>query len=107
MPRPAADPGRSIPRRLYDQLSATGVIYLGICAVLFAWAWAATVWDSTDESMAGVIPFLATAPVSFLFLMLPTNGVVFVTAIAVGAAVNASVIGWCARTLRHGGGPKS
>ncbi|MFE2295049.1 SCO4225 family membrane protein [Streptomyces sp. NPDC059452] len=59
--------------------------------------------------MAAVIPFLATAPVSFLFLVLPDNGVVFAIAIAiaiaVGAAVNATIIGWCTRTPRRGGRP--
>ncbi|MFD3412494.1 SCO4225 family membrane protein [Streptomyces cyaneofuscatus] len=105
MPGTAADPGRSIPRRLYDHLGAIGLVYLGICAALLVWAWAVTVTDNSDESMAGVIPFLATAPVSFVFLMLPANGVVFVIAIVVGAAVDATVIGWCARTLRRGGRP--
>ncbi|MFD8061271.1 SCO4225 family membrane protein [Streptomyces cyaneofuscatus] len=80
-------------------------------AALLVRAWAVTVADDSDdsddsdESMAGVIPFLATAPVSFVFLMLPANGVVFVIAIVVGAAVNATVIGWCARALRRGGRP--
>ncbi|MFH8686414.1 SCO4225 family membrane protein [Streptomyces anulatus] len=103
MPGTAADPGRSIPRRLYDHLGAIGLVYLGVCAALFVWAWAVTVADSTDESMAGVIPFLATAPVSFLFLALPESSAVFVIAIAVGAAANATIIGWCTRTLRRGG----
>ncbi|MFD7671758.1 SCO4225 family membrane protein [Streptomyces anulatus] len=102
MPGTAADPGRSIPRRLYDHLGAIGLAYLGVCAALSVWAWAVTVADSTDESMAGVIPFLATAPVSFLFLALPESRAVFPIAIAVGAAANATIIGWCTRTLRRG-----
>lgn len=53
--------------------------------------------------MAMVIPFLATAPVSFLFLARPSTTFVFLTAIGVGAAVNATIIGWCTRKLRHGG----
>ncbi|WP_371584434.1 hypothetical protein [Streptomyces sp. NBC_01314] len=30
--------------------------------------------------------------------MLPANSVVFFTAVAVGAAVNAAIIGWCTRS---------
>lgn len=41
-----------------------------------------------------------------MFLLLPDvlsdNMVMFVTAVAIGAEVNAAVIGWCARTLRRG-----
>ncbi|WP_411080125.1 SCO4225 family membrane protein [Streptomyces sp. cmx-18-6] len=106
MPGTAADSGRSISRRLHDWLGAAGLVYLGLCAALFVWAWAVTVWDSSDESMAGVIPFLATAPVSFVFLLLPIDSVVvFAVAIAVGAAVNAAIIGWCTRALRRGRRP--
>nr|WP_307792705.1 hypothetical protein [Streptomyces sp. HB132] len=65
-----------------------------------------TLGDSSDESMAGVIPLLATAPASLLFLMLPANSVVFFTAVVVGAAVNAGIIGWCTRALRRGGRPQ-
>ncbi|MGW2516151.1 SCO4225 family membrane protein [Streptomyces sp. NPDC001617] len=47
-----------------------------------------------------------TAPASLVFLLLPDvlsdNMVMFVTAVAIGAEVNAAVIGWCARTLRRG-----
>ncbi|MFJ8764891.1 SCO4225 family membrane protein [Streptomyces clavifer] len=105
MPAPGANPARSILRRLYNNLGPIGLGYLAVCTALFVWAWVVSIQDRPDASMAMVIPFLATAPVSFLFLMLQTNTLVFVTAIGVGAAVNATIIGRCTRKLRQGGGP--
>ncbi|WP_405501795.1 SCO4225 family membrane protein [Streptomyces anulatus] len=94
-----------MPRRLRDFVGVFGLVYLGVCAVLLVWATVVTVGDSSDESMAGVIPLLATAPTSFVFLALPANAVVFFTAVLAGAAINAGIIGWCARALRRGGRP--
>ncbi|MFJ8971400.1 MULTISPECIES: SCO4225 family membrane protein [Streptomyces] len=94
-----------MPRRLLDFVGVFGSVYLGVCAVLLVWATVVTVGDSSDESMAGVIPFLAAAPTSFVFLALPANGVVFFTAVLAGAAINAVIIGWCTRALRRGGRP--
>ncbi|WNI29677.1 response regulator transcription factor [Streptomyces sp. ITFR-6] len=42
--------------------SHVGLVYLGACAVLLVWALVVTAVDSSGESMAGVIPVLATAP---------------------------------------------
>ncbi|MER6790193.1 hypothetical protein ABT330_37285 [Streptomyces sp. NPDC000658] len=101
--------GRSVLRRLRDHIGAVGLAYLGVCAVLLVWALAVTIGDSSDESMAGVIPLLATAPASLVLLVLPDSTVMPVVmpviAIALGAAVNTAIIGWCTRTLRRGGRP--
>ncbi|ROQ67487.1 hypothetical protein EDD93_1924 [Streptomyces sp. 840.1] len=97
------DTGRSVPRRLRDRVGVVGLVYLGLCAVLLVWALVVTAMDSSDESMAGVIPVLASAPASLVFLVLPDNNAMFITAIALGAAANAAIIGWCTRALRRGG----
>ncbi|MEV0223110.1 hypothetical protein [Streptomyces sp. NPDC050704] len=102
------DSRRSVPRRLRAHVGLFGVaglVYLGVCAVLLVWALVVTAADSSDESMAGVIPLLATAPTSLVLLVLPDNDVMLIPAIALGATVNAAIIGWCARTLRRGGRP--
>ncbi|WP_327695897.1 SCO4225 family membrane protein [Streptomyces sp. NBC_00459] len=98
------DTGRSILRRLRDHIGVVGLGYLVVCAVLLAWALVVTIGDSSDESMAGVIPLLATAPASFVLLVLPDNIVMAVIAVTLGAAVNTAIIGWCTRALRRGGG---
>ena len=64
-----------------------------------------TARDSSDESVAGVLPLLATAPTSLVLLVLPDNNVMLIPAIALGAAVNAAIIGWCTRALHRGGRP--
>lgn len=56
------DSGRSVARRLRDHVGVVGLVYLGACAVLLVWALVVTAVDSSGESMAGVIPVLATAP---------------------------------------------
>jgi len=99
------DPGRPVFRRLRHALGDVfALVYLGVCAALLVWALVVTVADSSDESMAGVIPVLATAPGSLVLLVLPDGGAMLVVAVVVGALVNATVIGWCARALRRGGG---
>ncbi|MFI2033441.1 SCO4225 family membrane protein [Streptomyces bottropensis] len=97
------DSGRSVPRRLRDHIGVVGLGYLGVCVVLLVWAVVVTVGDSTDESMAGVIPLFATAPASLVLLVLPGNIVMAFIAVAFGAAVNTAIIGWCTRALRRGG----
>ena len=97
--------GRSVPRRLRDHLGVVGLGYLGVCAVLLVWALVVTIGDSSDESMAGVIPLLATAPASLVLLVLPDGIAMAVIAVALGAVVNAEIIGWCTRALRRGGSP--
>ncbi|WP_367318328.1 SCO4225 family membrane protein [Streptomyces sp. HUAS ZL42] len=97
---------RSFTRSLRRTHSEVAVlVYLAICAVLLVWALVVTVSDDSGESMAGVIPLLATAPASLVLLALPDDPVWFITAVAIGAEVNAAVIGWCARALRRGDGP--
>ncbi|MDX3862766.1 SCO4225 family membrane protein [Streptomyces europaeiscabiei] len=96
------DSGRSVTRRLRDHVGVVGLAYLGVCAVLLVWAVVVTAGESTDASMAGVIPLLATAPVSLVLLVLPDNIVMAIVAVALGAAVNAAIIGWCTRALRRG-----
>lgn len=97
------DTVRSVPRRLRDHVGVVGLAYLGVCAVLLVWAVVVTVGDSTDASMAGVIPLFATAPASLVLLVLPDNIVMAFLAVALGAAVNTAIIGWCTRALRRGG----
>jgi hypothetical protein len=77
------------------------LVYLALCAALLVWALVASV--GSDESMAAVIPLLATAPVSLVVLALPDGAAMLVLAVAVGALANATLIGWCARALRRGG----
>ncbi|MCX4760286.1 hypothetical protein OG562_04675 [Streptomyces sp. NBC_01275] len=98
--------GRSLPRRLRQALGeVAALVYLGVCAVLLGWAVVVTAVDSSGESMAGVIPLLATAPASLVLLFLPDHAAMFVVAVVFGALANAAVIGWCARALRRGDGP--
>ncbi|MEU8698648.1 hypothetical protein AB0C61_13400 [Streptomyces sp. NPDC048680] len=95
--------GRSVPRRLRDHVGIIGLVYLGVCAALLVWALVVTAVDSSGESMAGVIPVLATAPGSLVFLVLPDSAAMFIIAIVLGAGANAAIIGWCTRALRRGG----
>lgn len=97
--------GRSVPRRLREAVGVVGLVYLVVCAVLLGWALVVTAGDGSGESMAGVIPLLATAPASLVLLVLPGGAVLFVAAVVLGALVNALIIGWCARALRRGGRP--
>lgn len=95
--------GRSFPRRLRQVLGeVAALVYLAICAVLLVWAVVVTVGDGSGESMAGVIPLLATAPASLVLLVLPDGVAMLVVAVVLGALVNATVMGWCARALRRG-----
>lgn len=79
--------------------------YLLICAALLVWAVVVTVVDDSGESMAGVIPMLATAPTSLVFLALPDGAAMLVVSMVIGALVNAAIIGWCARALARGNRP--
>ncbi|MEV0776369.1 SCO4225 family membrane protein [Streptomyces sp. NPDC050433] len=92
----------SVSHRLRHALSDIFArVYLGICAVLLVGAYVVTATDSSDESMAGVIPALATAPASLVMLVLPDHRATIVVGVAFGALVNATVIGLCSRALRH------
>ncbi|MEU9184733.1 hypothetical protein AB0D14_09230 [Streptomyces sp. NPDC048484] len=96
--------GRAVLRLLRHALGDIFArIYLLACAVLLVWALVETTRESSDASMAGVIPLLATAPASFVPLMLLPTGIgMFVATVVIGALANALVIGWCARALRRG-----
>ncbi|MER5429821.1 hypothetical protein [Streptomyces sp. NPDC002588] len=89
------------PARLRHALTDVfALAYLAVCAALLIWALVVTATDDSGESMAGVIPLLATAPASLILLFLPDHVTMTVAAIAFGALCNAAVIGWCARMLR-------
>ncbi|MGW3103157.1 SCO4225 family membrane protein [Streptomyces sp. NPDC001100] len=79
--------------------------YLVLCAALLVWAIAVNIPDDSDGSMAAVIPLLATAPASLVLLALPGGAAVLIIAVVLGALVNASIIGWCARALTRGNRP--
>ncbi|MBK3580784.1 hypothetical protein JHN63_44835 [Streptomyces sp. MBT65] len=106
MPGTDAHAGRSTFHRLGLNLRNPFALgYLGICLAIVVWTVVVTVMDDSGESMAGVVPVLATAPASFVLLVLPDGKAMFVVAVVLGALVNASVIGWCARALTRGGRP--
>ncbi|MFF5182538.1 SCO4225 family membrane protein [Streptomyces sp. NPDC000345] len=93
--------GTALSHRLRHALTDVfALVYLALCAVLLTWALVVTAMDDSGESMAAVIPFLATAPASLVLLFLPDHLTMSLLAIAFGALVNATVIGWCARALR-------
>ncbi|MDT6986516.1 SCO4225 family membrane protein [Streptomyces lusitanus] len=94
-------PDRTLPARLRHLYGdAFALAYLGACAALTVWALAASTAENEDAFLAGVIPVLATAPVSVVALALPGGVPSFVLAVASGALVNAAIIGWCGRRLR-------
>ncbi|MFE7810442.1 SCO4225 family membrane protein [Streptomyces sp. NPDC057433] len=103
----SASPARSLSRRLRHLFGDVfALVYLGVCAALLVWALVVTAaGDGSDASFAGVIPLLATAPVSIVLLLLPGGPMTVIAAVVGGALANAAVIGWCARTLRRGGRP--
>jgi hypothetical protein len=94
----------TFPRRLGHVLgNVFALVYLAACAVLLVWALVVSAVDTSDESMAGVIPVFATAPTSLVpLLLLPEGAAWFIVSVVLGALVNAAVIGWCARALRRG-----
>ncbi|MFI6408732.1 SCO4225 family membrane protein [Streptomyces sp. NPDC050548] len=79
--------------------------YLALCAVLLLWAIAVNIPDDSDGAMAVVVPLMATAPASLVLLALPGGAAVLIVAVVLGALVNASIIGWCARALTRGNRP--
>ncbi|MFC9648816.1 MULTISPECIES: SCO4225 family membrane protein [unclassified Streptomyces] len=79
-------------------------VYLGVIAALAIWAVVVSVGDNPDASFAGVVPLIATAPVSLLVIVLPDHTSMIFFAIGLGALVNAVLIGWCARALGQGRG---
>ncbi|WP_405991752.1 SCO4225 family membrane protein [Streptomyces sp. NBC_00986] len=103
MPSTDADAARSPLHRVTQNLrNPFALAYLGICVAIVVWTVVVTVMDDSGESMAGVVPILATAPASLVVLVLPGGKAMFFVAVVIGALVNASVIGWCARALKRG-----
>ena len=79
--------------------------FLVLCVGLSVWAIAQSSADGSGGSMAMVVPVLATAPVSFVWLALPDGAAMAVVAVLLGALANAAVIVWCGRALRRGRHP--
>ena len=105
MPHTGTSSGKSLPRRLRHVLGdVVALVYLAVCAALLVWAIVVALADDSGESMAAVIPLFATAPGSLLVLVLPEGGAMLLLAVVLGALINATVIGWCSRALRRGGG---
>ncbi|MFG2370572.1 SCO4225 family membrane protein [Streptomyces sp. NPDC048504] len=103
MPSTDANAANSPLHRLGQNLrNPFALAYLGVCVAIVIWTVVVTVMDDSGESMAGVVPILATAPASLVVLVLPGGKAMFIVAVVIGALVNASVIGWCARALRGG-----
>ncbi|WP_258036958.1 MULTISPECIES: SCO4225 family membrane protein [unclassified Streptomyces] len=91
----------SVVRTARDALTALpSLVYLGVVTALWIWAIVVSNMPQPDGSFAAVVPFMATAPVSLLMLGLPDHLAFLLAASALGALVNAFVIGWCYRTLR-------
>ncbi|MEU6117351.1 hypothetical protein ABZ840_22760 [Streptomyces sp. NPDC047117] len=102
---PMNDPAATHPvlRTVREALgSLVARLYLAVCAALLVWAIVVSYGDNPDASFAGVVPTIATAPVSLLMLVLPDHFSMFFLPVIVGALVNAVIIGWCARVLRQG-----
>ncbi|UNZ21463.1 hypothetical protein [Streptomyces sp. 891-h] len=90
-------------RAVRDALrTVPALLYLAVCAALLVWAVVVSAGDNPDASLAGVVPLLATAPVSLVLLALPDHLSMVFVAVGLGALVNAVLIGWCARALRRG-----
>ncbi|MEU7316014.1 hypothetical protein [Streptomyces sp. NPDC007083] len=103
---------RSVPRSVRRALTTVpALLYLAVCVCLIGWAVAATAWDESGESMAGVVPTFATLPLSLIVLALPLpDGPWGFVPLLLGCAlVNAVLIGWCVRALtgRSGSAPRS
>ncbi|MGK5446081.1 SCO4225 family membrane protein [Streptomyces radiopugnans] len=83
----------------------TARAYLALCGSLLVWVLAdAFLVSHEDASMAGVVPLLATAPLSMLFLLAPGEGILtYLSVVVVSALANAALINWCVRALGRGG----
>ncbi|MDH2408541.1 SCO4225 family membrane protein [Streptomyces chitinivorans] len=79
--------------------------YLALCGALLVWVLAdAFLVRHEDASMAGVVPLLATAPLSVLLLLAPWEGIpAYVSVVVVSALANAALVNWCARVLGRDG----
>ncbi|MFP8963060.1 SCO4225 family membrane protein [Streptomyces nanhaiensis] len=83
----------------------TARAYLALCGALLLWVSAdAFLVSHEDASMAGVVPVLATAPLSMLLLVAPGEGILtYLSIVVVSALANAALINWCVRALGRGG----
>ncbi|WP_368396667.1 SCO4225 family membrane protein [Streptomyces sclerotialus] len=105
MNNPKSASTHPVLRTVHGALSSTlARVYLAVCAVLLIWAVVVSYGDNPDASFAGVVPLIATAPVSLILLALPDHIAMVFLAVGLGAVVNAVLIGWCARALRQGRG---
>ncbi|WP_432096986.1 SCO4225 family membrane protein [Streptomyces sp. bgisy100] len=78
--------------------------YLAVCCALLIWTWVdSTFVEHPDASLFAVVPLLVTAPLSMVVVALPGPSALLYAAVIVGALVNATLIGWCTRTLRQRG----
>lgn len=100
------DSGRPPARRSRPAAGdIVALVYLAAGVALLIWAIVVSTGEGSDGSMAAVIPLLATAPVSFVWLVLPGGVVTLVVAVLLGGLANAALIAWCARVLRRGNRP--
>ena len=104
-PIPPAPRRAAPPRRRPGPGDLLALAYLVLCVGLLVWAIAQSSADGSGGSMAMVVPILASAPVSFVWLALPDGAAMAVVAVLLGASANAAVIVWCGRTLRRGTRP--
>ncbi|WP_344564631.1 SCO4225 family membrane protein [Streptomyces axinellae] len=94
---------RPVPRAVRGALrTVLARVYLAACAALLIWAVVASSSDSPDASLAGVVPLIATAPLSLVVFVLPDHMSMLVLAVVLGALVNALFIGLCVRALSRG-----
>ncbi|MFJ4153079.1 SCO4225 family membrane protein [Streptomyces galbus] len=81
----ARSAGRTVPA---DRLLAG--MYLSLCIALTVWSVVDGFFVThSDASFAGIFPLIATAPVSFLVLILPEGSMVgYLVSMTVGALIN-------------------
>ena len=74
--------------------------YLLVVAVIGAWVAVDTLYVHADASFAGIWLFVATAPTSMLFMVVPSQwGMI---GVPIGALVQAAVLGAAYRGLTRG-----
>ncbi|WP_405675456.1 hypothetical protein OG292_07120 [Streptomyces sp. NBC_01511] len=74
-------------------------VYLAVCVALLGWSVVVSTGPNEDASFAGVVPLMATAPLSLIVIVLPDHVSMFYLSVGVGALANAVPIAWCARVL--------
>jgi hypothetical protein len=107
-PSGSPEPDRAFPLRRRARPCPGDLLalaYFVLCVGLLVWAVAMSSDDGSGGSMAMVVPILASAPVSFVWLALPDGAAMAVVAVMLGGLANAAVIVWCGRALRRGTRP--